>query len=665
MATRLQDLPLDRAALHALHLGSLGGGGQAMDAAMQLALEANFGSIERWHEAFVAMGKAPGEGSGWVLLVFQPGKGRLVNHRAADSADAGAARVSNAQAVGLADALAGGVPILALELDEHAQRIDAGAAVPAGVEAFMGHIDWAAVHARFQHAVHAASESLGASLDDIGDALVLDVRRAGVYASALTLIPGARWCDPATVGHWCAELPAGRAVIVYCVRGHEVSRAVALRLRAAGLDARFLRGGIDGWQAAGRPLIDKPATPAKSANPATPATPATPAMPAMPAMPAKSAKSANPATPATPAKSANPATQATPAKSATSANPKEAGAMTVAPLPRVALLYPGDRAARDLADPAASRFAALFEAFADAGVHAEPAVYQDDFADEVAAQLRDVQAVLVWCNPIHDGRRRDRLDALLREVARGGVFVSAHPDVILRLGTKDVLFDTRDLPFGSDVHRIDSLAQLASELPQRLRHGARVLKQHRGHSGIGVWRVEQSADGALTVQHAQRGSTPQRMDLATLQATLAPCFEPANGARMIDQAWQPRLAEGMVRAYLVEDHVAGFGVQAVNALHPDAPLPGPRLYHGPELPEFQALRQQLESSWVTLLRERVGLARDELPLLWDCDFMLGEAAADGAPRFVLCEVNVSSVSPFPPSATTPLVEAVCRRIDGL
>ncbi|MCZ7564246.1 MAG: hypothetical protein M5U08_11100 [Burkholderiales bacterium] len=131
---------------------------------------------------------------------------------------------------------------------------------------------------------------------------------------------------------------------------------------------------------------------------------------------------------------------------------------------------------------------------------------------------------------------------------------------------------------------------------------------------------------------------------------------------MIDQAWQPRLAEGMVRAYLVEDRVAGFGVQAVNALHPDAPLPGPRLYHGPELPEFQALKRQLESSWITLLRERVGLARDRLPLLWDCDFMLGEGTADGAPRFVLCEINVSSVSPFPPSAITPLVEAVRRHV---
>jgi hypothetical protein len=336
--------------------------------------------------------------------------------------------------------------------------------------------------------------------------------------------------------------------------------------------------------------------------------------------------------------------------------------MSTVPSPKVALLYPGDRAARDRSDPAASRFAALFEALAAAGVQAEPAVWHEDFADEVRAQLRDVQAVLVWCNPIEDGRRRERLDALLREVAQAGVLVSAHPDAVLRLGTKDVLFETRDLPFGSDVHRIDSLAQLARELPQRLRRGARVLKQHCGHSGIGVWRVEQSTDGLLTVQHAQRGSAPQSMDLAALGATLAPYFEPAAGGHMIDQAWQPRLAEGMVRAYLVEDRVTGFGLQAVNALHPEAPLPGPRLYHGPELPEMQALRQQLESDWVALLCKRVGLARERLPLLWDCDFMLGEGAANGAPRFVLCEINVSSVSPFPPSSIAPLVEALRRRV---
>jgi hypothetical protein len=329
-------------------------------------------------------------------------------------------------------------------------------------------------------------------------------------------------------------------------------------------------------------------------------------------------------------------------------------------MPHVALLYPGDRAMRDRADPAGSRFAALFSALDVAGMHAEPVVWHDDFADEVRAQLSQVDVVLVWCNPIEGGLRRDRLDALLRDVSNHGVLVSTHPDTILRLGTKDVLFETRDLPFGSDVHRVDSLAQLARELPARLQRGPRVLKQHRGHSGIGVWRVEQTADGALVMSHAQRGSEPGRVDLAALCERFAPYFEPAAGGHMLDQPWQPRIADGMVRAYLVEDRVAGFGHQAINALHPSEPQPGPRLYHGPDMPAFQSLRQRLESQWITLLRERAGVPRERLPLLWDCDFMFGEPTPEDPQPFVLCEVNVSSVSPFPPSAIRPLVAAVAR-----
>jgi hypothetical protein len=330
--------------------------------------------------------------------------------------------------------------------------------------------------------------------------------------------------------------------------------------------------------------------------------------------------------------------------------------------PRIALLYPGERALRERSDPAKSRFAALFAAFEAAGLAAEPALWHDDYAAAVLAQLRQVDAVLVWCNPIEGGRRRDRLDALLGVVAEGGVLVSAHPDTILRLGTKDVLLDTRDLPFGSDVHRIDSAAQLADELPARLARGARVLKQYRGHSGIGVWRVEQAADGALRVRHAQRGCAEERIDLATLCARLAPYFEPEAGGHLIDQAWQPRIAEGMVRAYLVEERVAGFGFQAVNALHPDLPQPGQRLYYGPDLPAFQSLKQRLESQWIALLCARLGLTRDRLPLLWDCDFLFGEPRPDDAQPFVLCEINVSSVAPFPPSAIGPLVSALQTRL---
>jgi len=340
--------------------------------------------------------------------------------------------------------------------------------------------------------------------------------------------------------------------------------------------------------------------------------------------------------------------------------------------PTIALLYPGDRAMRERSDPAESRFADLFDAFARAGIEAVPAVYDDTFAKEVEEQLRQCALVLVWCNPIEAGRRRDLLDALLRRVADAGVVVSAHPDAILKLGTKDVLLQTRDLPFGSDVHRIDSLAQLEAELPQRLRSGARVLKQYRGQSGNGVWRVElaDQAPGAarLSVRHAQRGSVEEEIELPALAQKLAAYFEPANGGHMIDQAWQPRLVEGMVRAYLVADRVEGFGQQSVNALYParpgePPPQPGPRLYYPADLPKFQYLKQRLETEWVELLRSRVGLAHEQLPLLWDCDFMLGERPDGAQERYVLCEINVSSVSPFPPSAIAPLVSAAQRRLE--
>jgi hypothetical protein len=335
--------------------------------------------------------------------------------------------------------------------------------------------------------------------------------------------------------------------------------------------------------------------------------------------------------------------------------------MTVSVASSVAILYPGDRSTRDSADPAASRFAPLFAALAAAGVRAEPAIYQDDFAGEVEAQLQRVRVVLVWHNPIEGGRTRQVLDAMLRRVAAGGVLVSAHPDTILRMGTKDVLVELRDLPFGSDSHLVASLAQLQAELPRRLELGVRVLKQHRGHSGIGVWRIEQLGPDHFCLRHAQRGSQPEEGPFARVLERVAPYF--AGGGHMIDQAWQPRLSEGMVRAYLVRDRVAGFGHQAINALYPaqrgePAPEPGPRLYSASDDPRFRFLRRRLEHEWVALLSERLGLSAAHLPVLWDADFLLGGVEGAGEPEHVLCEINVSSVAPYPESATAEIIAAV-------
>jgi Fe-Mn family superoxide dismutase len=229
--------------LHELYFGSLGGDGQTRMPAMALALDANFGSVDRWRSEFVAMGKALGGGSGWVLLTFLPRDGSLVNQWAADHTDA----------------LAGGIPILALDMYEHAYHMDYGAAAAAYVDAFMVNIDWAQVYERYQGAVHGASESLAASQDDLAAAQVLDVRRAGMFEKAGTVITGASWRDPAAIADWARDVPRDKEIVVYCVYGHEIGRATALRLRAQGVQARFLRGGIDAWQAAGRPVDAKEA----------------------------------------------------------------------------------------------------------------------------------------------------------------------------------------------------------------------------------------------------------------------------------------------------------------------------------------------------------------------------------------------------------------------
>lgn len=227
--------------LHELYFDVLGGAGTPMVPAMELALRANFGSLTRWREEFVAMGKALGGGSGWVLLVFQPREGTLVNQWSADHSHA----------------VAGGVPILALDMYEHSYHMDFGAAAGQYVDTFMQNIHWQRVYLRYQQAVEQASEALGVAQDEVAAVVLLDVRRSAVYEESDAVIPGAQWRDPGDVDTWAAQLPDDRDVVVYCVYGHEVGRATAMRLRAAGIRARYLRGGIDAWKAAGKPLQSK------------------------------------------------------------------------------------------------------------------------------------------------------------------------------------------------------------------------------------------------------------------------------------------------------------------------------------------------------------------------------------------------------------------------
>ena len=121
---------------------------------------------------------------------------------------------------------------------------------------------------------------------------------------------------------------------------------------------------------------------------------------------------------------------------------------------RVAILWRGDRDARQAATPQNNRYYRIFEELASLGISAEPAVYDEDFADEVRAQLLGVDGVLVWVDPLSRGKTRAALDPLLREIATRGPWVSAHPNVILQMGVKEVLYRTKHLGWGTDTHII-------------------------------------------------------------------------------------------------------------------------------------------------------------------------------------------------------------------
>ena len=333
---------------------------------------------------------------------------------------------------------------------------------------------------------------------------------------------------------------------------------------------------------------------------------------------------------------------------------------------RIGILWRGGR--RDqLFDP-------LAEAFAAEGITAEAVLYAEPQAEKVRQELLRLGAVLVWVDPISNGQDRAGLDALLRDVSSRGVWVSAHPDVILKMGTKEVLHRTRTLSCGTDTRLYTSAGQFREEFPLALAEsGPRVLKQNRGNGGIGVFRVDlvraedrPGPEALVRVQHAQRGSSREEIRLGDL---LQRCEEYLTGpGRIVDQPFQRRHAEGMVRCYLVEDRVAGFGHQLVTALMDPAPggsappPPPPRLYFGPSKPEFQALKARLESEWVPQMQALLGIEKASLPAIWDADFLLGPRDASGGDTYLLCEINASSVFPFPAEALGPLARTATARI---
>jgi len=246
-------IALNSTLLHELYFASLGVAGKPT-AALADVLARDFGSLDRWRSEFVAMGNALAGGSGWVLLVYMPRDRRLINQYAAEHSQA----------------VAGGIPILALDMYEHAYHIDFGANAKAYVDAFMRNVNWKAVEGRYEDAAKVEPprplvqpefgdlpgvtvEEVKAMLDAGKPVQIIDARPQHYVSRTQDIIEGAVWRDPERVQEWAGELSKSDPVVVFCMYGFDVGCKTAIALREAGFDAKFMKGGHSAWKAIGGP----------------------------------------------------------------------------------------------------------------------------------------------------------------------------------------------------------------------------------------------------------------------------------------------------------------------------------------------------------------------------------------------------------------------------
>jgi len=251
-------IALNSTLLHELYFASLGGDGKPTQTLAE-ALTRDFGSVDRWRSEFVAMGNALAGGSGWVLLVYVPRDRRLVNQYASDHSQA----------------LAGGIPILALDMYEHAYHIDFGANAKAYVDAFVRNIDCKAVEERYEDASKVEPprplvqkefgdlpgvgvEEVKAMLEAGKPVQFIDARPKHSVSRTQDIVEGATWRDPERVQEWMGELSKSDPVVVFCVYGFHVGCRTAVALREAGFDAKYMKGGYSGWKALGGPVRMNP-----------------------------------------------------------------------------------------------------------------------------------------------------------------------------------------------------------------------------------------------------------------------------------------------------------------------------------------------------------------------------------------------------------------------
>lgn len=260
---------------------------------------------------------------------------------------------------------------------------------------------------------------------------------------------------------------------------------------------------------------------------------------------------------------------------------------------------------------------------------------------------------IAYVSRINPGNLKDESAyfSMLRQLCKEGIIGMPHPDAMIGYGAKDALVklaDTSLVP--SDTYAYYTIEEFKNNFPKSLANGIRVLKQNRGSTGEGIWRVQlvdelepENTEVPLNATIKCTEAKDNHVEYFELAAFMDFCeqYIVGDNGMLVDMQFLPRIKEGEIRLFMLHD-------KPVNVVH-KKPVESEdsfsaTLFSGAnyryDKPEDWKNLVDFFLSKLPVVMDRLG--GYDLPLIWTADFILDTDEA-GNDRYVLGEMNCSCV----------------------
>ena len=295
----------------------------------------------------------------------------------------------------------------------------------------------------------------------------------------------------------------------------------------------------------------------------------------------------------------------------------------------------------------------MVNAVKERGWEAEVIFYSDEKRDEIYEYVtQTADAYVSRINPGNIPGGEAAYFDMLRDICAAGVIGMPHPDAMIGYGAKDALVhltDTELVP--EDTYAYYTVAEFKETFPTSISRGIRVLKQNRGSTGDGIWRVEvvderpYSPGDALPLDTQLKctEAVDNHVEINELGDFMEFCTQYIVGENgmLVDMPFLPRIKEGEVRILLV-GNAPIFVVHKKPADSEDAfsaTLFSGAKYRYDDPAEWSDLLDLFQRNLPTVMAKLGGY---DVPLIWTADFML-DWDEDHNDKYILGEINASCV----------------------